>query len=323
MRILTSIIAATAFALSGCAQSSPSTRTDNATSQPPLAVVEPAAGDDNQLPLPQIPDSMTDPAQRAVYVVTHFWDSMDFANTAQSLDTAFIEQNFANFASLFPVIDIRTVLPQVAKSLMNKAEANRDAYNLLAETADKYLYDPNSPMLNEEAYIPFLEAITEGSFVDNALRARYEAHLEDACKNRVGTTARDFDIIFHSGATSTLLKECRGAKAAIILFYDPECGNCARLVHEMNSDGALTAAIVSGRVKIIAVYPDGDADEFAASAGKIPARWTDAMSIGGKVSEEEIYSLRAMPSVYLLDGNGTVILKDADAGEAVATALSM
>lgn len=323
MRILVSAALAASVALTVCAHPCSGAKQSTAANAAP-ARVQPAAGEEvATLPLPEIPSTITNPGKRAEYAVAHFWDAMDFADTARSCDTAFIEQNFANFASLLPLIDLPTVLTPAAKALMSRAEVNRDAYNLLAETADKYLYDPDSPMLNEEAYIPFLEAITGGTFIDNALRARYNAQLEDALKNRPGTRANDFEIVMHSGEKSTLLKECRGANAVIVLFYDPECSNCARLVSEMNGDGALRAAIVGGRVKIVAIYPDGDEGEFAASAGKIPAKWTDAMSIGGRVSEEELYSLRAMPSLYLLDGNGKVVLKDADAGTVVATALSM
>ncbi len=323
MRIFTATLAAGAIALAGCAQTGTTAASPSRTTPTAAATTAPLPEKPAQLPLPQIPAHITVPEQRAAYIVTHFWDSMDFADTTLSHDTAFIEQNFANFASLFPLIDTRTTLSGAAVALMKKAEANRTAYNLLAETADKYLYDPESPMLSEEAYIPFLEAITGSPFIDNALRARYTAQLEDACKNRQGTTAVDFDMITRAGKKTTLLKECAGATAVILMFYDPECDNCSRIISHMDNDGALHAALTSGRVRIIAVYPDGDEDMYATAAGKIPGKWIDAINPGGKITEQELYSLRAMPSIYLLDVKGTVIIKGADAAGAIAAALAM
>lgn len=276
-----------------------------------------------ELQLPAVPPTLVTPADRAAYIVAHFWDNMDFADTIRSHDTNFIEQNFANFASLFPLVDADTTLAPAAAALMKRAEADRAAYNLLAETADKYLYDPNSPMLDEASYIPFLRAITASTFIEPALRARYEAQLADATKNLPGTIAADFTIARRDGSATTLHRLCRGARAVILMFYDPDCENCAHLISQMKSDPALSAAVASGKVKIVAIYPDGEADLFAAGAGKIPAEWTDGMSPDGEIVESETYSIRATPTLYLLDGSARVVMKDADAAAAVPAALRM
>lgn len=315
--IITAAAAAITLLIS-CSNTNAGSSTDTSA---PAPAATPAAVD--ELQLPAVPPTLTAPADRAAYIVAHFWDNMDFADTIRSHDANFIEQNFANFASLFPLVDTDTTLVPAAAALMKRAEADREAYNLLAETADKYLYDPNSPMLNEAAYIPFLRAITGSTFIDPALRARYEAQLADATKNLPGTIAADFTITLRGGSTATLHRLCSGARAVLLMFYDPDCDNCAHLISQMKSDPALSAAVTSGNVKIIAVYPDGEADLFASGAGKIPAEWTDGMSPDGEIVESELYSIRATPTLYLLDGSARVVMKDADAAAAVSTALGM
>ncbi len=57
----------------------------------------------SELPMPDVPDSLQSVEERAAYVVAHYWDAMDFTDRALSLDTAFIEQNFANFAAILPM----------------------------------------------------------------------------------------------------------------------------------------------------------------------------------------------------------------------------
>lgn len=276
-----------------------------------------------ELKLPQIPDSLRTATQRAAYLIGHFWDNMDFSDTTLNTDTAFMEQNFANYASLFPHTDIHAILPAAAASLMQRAEIDKAAYNLLAQIADTYLYEPESPVANEEAYRYFLLAITRAKVIDPALMARYEAQLEDVSKNRPGTIATDFEMKLHSGEIIDFIAKCKEAKATLLLFYDPDCGNCTMLVNEMKRDTGLADAIAARHLNIIAVYPEGDETVFTDGMGKIPPEWIDAMSPEGKIGEEELYVLPSLPTLYVIDSTGTVILKNAHPAQAVATAKNL
>lgn len=108
------------------------------------------------LPLPAIPASLRTPHERASYLLAHFWDGMSFADTLRSRNPGFMEQNLVNYLSLFPhaPAEART---RAVHLLMQRAEADKPAYLLLAELAEKYLYATGSPMQSEEHFIPFLE----------------------------------------------------------------------------------------------------------------------------------------------------------------------
>lgn len=108
------------------------------------------------LPLPAIPATLRTPHERASYLLAHFWDSMSFADTLRSRNPGFMEQNLVNYLSLFPhaPAEART---RAVHLLMQRAEADKPAYLLLAELAEKYLYTIDSPMQSEEHFIPFLE----------------------------------------------------------------------------------------------------------------------------------------------------------------------
>ena len=102
-----------------------------------------------ELPLPDVPATLREPAERAAFIIGHFWDAMDFGDTLRSRDAAFMEQNFSNFISVFPYAAAEAQRAAVG-SLLRRAEADSDAYVLLADIAEKYLYEPNSPMLAED-----------------------------------------------------------------------------------------------------------------------------------------------------------------------------
>lgn len=278
-----------------------------------------------ELPLPIIPADLITPADRADYLISHFWDSMDFSDTVRSRSASFMEQNFVNFASVFVVSRIDSVLPDVARSVMSRAKVDREAYCLLAETADKYLYEVNSPMLNEGAYVPFLRAILDDDFIEDVLRARYENQYEECMKNRVGVVATDFSMELRDGS-ATSLRECvsvGGALANLLLFYDPDCGGCAEVIKMMSENKDFCEAVSCGKIRVMAVYPYGDMELWQSSAGHVPVEWIDGMSVGGAIIDEELYSVRVVPSLYLLDGNSVVLMKDADVQKAVESALSI
>lgn len=266
--------------------------------------------------MPTVPGSLVDPADRASYVVEHFWDEMDFNDTIRSLDEAFMEQNFANYVNLFPYVDVKTAESSVRR-LMNAADDNRKAYNLLADIADKYLYDPNSPMMDEEAYILFLNAIVESGFMDSDRRIRFESQLTDALKNRRGSKATDFRFIDNRGRQESLYGTADGKSYRLVMFYDPDCDVCKSTKEMLSESGIINSAVASGHLKVVAVYSDGDSDVWEKSKNDLPGNWMSVCSPDGEVDRDEIYVIRATPTLYLLAPDNTVVLKDARAEEII------
>ncbi|MCM1503841.1 MAG: DUF5106 domain-containing protein [Muribaculum sp.] len=300
--------------LTASCQSSSKEKTEDATSQSVAKTTD--ISSINELPLPTVPMSMTNPSDRAAYIVSHFWDAMDFSDTLRSYDDAFMEQNFANYINLFGYVDSITAQSSV-KSLMDMASADIKAYDKLADIADKYLYDPNSPMLNEEAYILFLNTITESEVMDRDRRIRFESHLKDALKNRVGHKATDFSYVDNKGRKGSLYAPATDTKYRLLMFYDPDCDVCEQAKSILSKSTIINDAINDGRMEIIAVYTDGDKEIWNKSKDLLPDNWTSVCSPGGAVDRDEVYIIRATPTLYLLTGDNTVIMKDARATEII------
>lgn len=262
-----------------------------------------------ELPLPAVPDSLRTPAARASYIVAHFWDDMDFADTLRSRNRDFMEQNFVNYLSLFPHTPDDTIKAEVPK-LMKRAEADTTAYNLLADLADQYLYDAESPMLDEESYIPFLETILDSKFMEPSRRSRFEYELSDAVRNRKGSTAADFSFIDSAGLRNTLYGSGDGKRSRILIFYDPDCDHCHDVINALKEDMTITDKLHSGEISILAVYADGDTEVWNNAKNSLPAEWINAVSPENEIEEKELYILRHMPTLYLLAPDNKVLLKD-------------
>lgn len=79
-------------------------------------------------------------------------------------------------------------------------------------------------------------------------------------------------------------------------------------------DEDLKNAMSEEKVTVLAVYTEGDVDVWKKSLRDMPEGWI-VVHDNTVVKEKALYDLKAMPSIYLLDGHKKVILKDAMYGE--------
>ena len=259
-----------------------------------------------ELPLPEIPDSIVDPQERAGVLLKHFWDGCDFTDTERSLDPDFIEINFVNFINVFPYAGDEDVRQAVA-NLISAAQVDESVLGLVAETAESYLYDPNSPYLSEDYFIVFLEQLLQSPVLEEYQKLRYEMMLKAALKNRPGTMAADFSFTDRKGRVRSL-RATPVSDLLLLIFYDPDCESCREVISYLSHNEAVSELISDGILKVLAIYSGGDR-ELWESTSVIPEEWTDGFDTG-RISNENLYILRASPTLYLLDNNKTVLQKD-------------
>lgn len=272
------------------------------------AVALPASDSVEELALPVLPGDMTDPVNRADYLLAHFWDAMDFTDSSRGRDREFMEQNLVNFFSVMPHASADGRQAGV-DHLMQMASVDVDVYKLIMELAEHYLYEYGSPMRDEEMFIPFLDVAVDSPVLSESERIRPRYLLEEALRNRVGTVSADFDMKLRGGATVGMHKFTSG-KPTLLMFYDPECDHCAETIEMLRTDNALNRLLGEGRLNVLAVYPFGEEEYVWLNDPmvKIPTGWADAIA---DLSEVDLYSFPEMPVLYLLDGSGKVLLKNA------------
>lgn len=291
-------------------------KNDQSASSEGAEAVAAASAAPQELPLPEVPALITAPTDRADYVAARFWAALDFNDTSLSLDTAFMEQNFANFTTVLPVASERGRRTAM-DSLVARATVNADAVAYLAEVAEKYLYDPNSPLRDDESYIAFAEALEASAAVGEWLKARPALLASRLRKNRPGSRAADFAFTTPDGRRMRLTtfadRSDKSDKAAIMLvFFDPECPTCNETLHRLAGSERVAEAIAAGALRVLAVYPpeeDNLSEDWADYAAKLPATWTTGI-ISDRDAFGERYALPALPSIYLLDGDLTVMARD-------------
>ena len=96
----------------------------------------------------------------------------------------------------------------------------------------------------------------------------------------------------------------------VLLFYNPTCGECSQIIAELTADNAIAELIGNGGIKMVAVYQDGDRDEWDTHAEKIPDDWTDGFTTADLA--DTLYAIPELPALYLVAPDGTIELKATD-----------
>ena len=262
--------------------------------------------------LPIIPSMLNTPELRADYLARHYWDNINFTDSNYVHHPEVIEQAWVDYIDL-----LKLVSPQVAdtalKNTFSQAEKGKKCYLYLMELADKYLYDPNSPMRNEELYISVLDALLASPVLNDTEKIRPERRRELAQKNRIGTKVIDFTYTLESGKQGSLY----GLNTPYIILFinNPGCHACAETIEALKNAPTINQAFAKKQVKILSLYPDIDLDEWRNHLSDFPKEWINGYDKGQVIELKNLYDLKAIPTLYLLDKEKTVLLKDVTAVE--------
>lgn len=254
-----------------------------------------------------VPSVITEPEQRAAYLATHYWDKFDFTDTTFIHLPEITEQATSNYIDIMKYVPAETASSSI-KSMMNKAAADSTMFAYFAGLYEKYLYDPNSPLRDESLYIYVLEAVLEAPVFDEVNKIRPAHLLELALKNRIGEPASDFTYTLADGKKGTLYHI--KADDLLLFFYNPDCHACKEITDQLIASPIVNDRIKEGKLKILAIYPDEDLQAWREHLSLIPSDWINSYDSSISLKNDEIYDLKAIPTLYLLDKDKKVILKD-------------
>lgn len=262
-----------------------------------------------QFELPEVP-TMLPSNERGAFVASHYWDKFDFNDTVSLWGEEMqAEQIFADYVAVLWQVGQNEAARSIQKLLTTAETANNVTFTRFIALCEKYFYDPNSPMRNEEFYILALEYIINSPAIPEIDKLRPKNLLELALKNRVGTQAADFTYTLYSGDTGQMYNI--KADYTILFFNNPDCNNCKEIRETMSASPLLTEMIDSGQLKILAIYPDQDLTIWQNYRHNIPATWINAYDKDQVLNKTSIYDLKAIPTLYLLSHNKSVLIKDA------------
>lgn len=239
----------------------------------------------------------------------HYWDDFKFQDSVTISDPNIGEQRLVDFITAFPKVSTDSSALAI-KQMLSKAKAHPASFSYFTEQYKRYLYDPNSPMRNDLYYEPVLEFILDSCQLDDADRYRNQTLLDLVRKNQEGTQAVDFDFQLTEGNRRTLYDI--NSPLTLLFFYEPGCPSCAAAISELGSSWDVQERIDEGTLTILAIYPQGERDIWKGYQSAIPEAWMNGFDPDSQILSKRLYDLKASPTLYLLDEEKNVILKDTD-----------
>ncbi len=264
-----------------------------------------------QFPYPDIPAVLTSPEERKAYLLEHYWDDFDFADTLLVSNREVTEQGAVNFIALLADGEVPAELTEGSIGhFCNGMVMHERSRSVMMRIMDDYLYDPNSPYYNETLYAAYLRRMLQSTVLDEARKSSLKFKLELISRNNVGKVATDFTYYLPDGERRTLRQTTVQGDKLLLVFYDPECPSCHEVLKAMMADRALADAVNTGALTVLAVYTEGNDEVWRKSLADMPRNWLMGND-RQQVKDHALYDLKAMPSLYLLDKDKTVLLKDA------------
>ena len=275
------------------------------------------------LPFPdaRIPAMIEEPAARTEYMALHWWDGITDTERGYPSDTSLVsgvrrgdvEQKFANWTNVLGMVDL-SVVAKAMDRLYDRAEACEkkdtasNVFETFTELVGKYLYDPNSPLRNEDHYSFYASRLAGSGLVEQVMQEKYAREVRLAALNRVGTKASDFRFADKHGRIHSLYGI--DAELTLLFFSNPGCNACKDIIDVLSGDPVISKLISDGVMAVLNIYIDEDLEQWRSYMPIYPDNWYNGFDPDMVIRGETLYNVRAIPSLYLLDRDKTVIMKD-------------
>ena len=276
------------------------------------------------LPFPdtQPPAMIDNPQDMSEYMALHWWDGITDLSRTYPCDTilvsgvrkADVEQKFANWTSILNMVSMDYACKSVRRLYdrvyaCEKKDTSSNVFETFTDLVVKYLYDPNSPLRNEDHYAAYAERLSDCDLVEPLMQGKYAREVSLAGLNRIGSKAADFRFMDKKGKVHTLYDI--EADLILLFFSNPGCTACKDIFDVLDNDPKISGLISEGVMHVLNIYIDEDIEAWRSYMAIYPENWHNGFDPDLVIRGETLYNVRAIPSLYLLDRDKVVIMKDA------------
>lgn len=274
-----------------------------------MSVFVKAQGLETLHPSLNLGDTLSASSEERSYQVRHYWDDFVFPDSLQYMnDPEKTEESIRVYINLLNSSPA-TVAVESITDVMDKADSSLNGLFFFYNAFEKYLYDLSSPLRNETLFIPVLKKMISSDRLGSNDKIRPEMLLASVSKNMIGSSAADFEYTLSDGTVHRM--SALSSPFTFLLFFDPDCDDCHRLIKELQSAGWLNELIASGRLLMLAVYPGENVSLWKTMQSNMPGNWIIGYDAAGDIYKKELYDILGFPTLFLLDSAKMVILKDA------------
>lgn len=241
------------------------------------------------------------------YFAEHSFDYYDF-NDERLLYTPIASDKIKDYAKLLYQFEDQDGVPFI-EALLKKMKISTTTYYLFFDQLERVLGIIYSPFWTEDLYIAMLKDVLAMTDLEEARKVRYTSELEKIDKNRKGALLPDFPIQL-SDDSLTSLHQIK-SDYLIIYFQNPDCPTCVTVREAMKNMPLLNQAIEKGKINVLTVYFEEEEDLWRNYLDKeANPLYLNGWNYTHNIESDNLYDLRTIPYVFLVDKDKRVIKKD-------------
>lgn len=260
---------------------------------------------------PMAPEELPDLKSKSEYVLSHFWDNMDF-NGVGTVDQNALNHAFKTYTAALPFSSADVAVNSV-NSLLKSAKGSPTLLLQLTKAAEESLYGPRADFWSDDLYKMFLKAVISEKSIPDIRKARYERQLRLLESCAVGKKFPQIRLTLRNGRH----REFKADKEwTLIEIGNPDCDDCRFAKTKLSMASDLQEMVEDGELEILFIVADAvpeDQPELLEQFSSYPLYWTPAISYGA----DDRLDIRTTPCFYLLGKKGDILGKNMDVSSAI------
>jgi len=257
--------------------------------------------------LPKL-DTAVNIQEQQYNLAVHYWDrTVQFSETISLTELTSFKYHLGDYIQLlntFPLTQSKSLM----RSFLTEKILSVGVLQKTERIFEEYLYDPVSPLRNDELYAVFLKYKMSFRGIEDIYLVRTRYQLNIISKNRVGQLAENFNYVTSNSKEASLFSI--KSQYTLLYFYNPDCPYCKETKLKMGESSILQQLKSSPqKLCILAISIAPGKSKWLKYISTLPSHWVNGYN--AEIPTQERYDLRAIPSLYLLDEHKKVICKDA------------
>lgn len=227
--------------------------------------------------------------------------------STEEMKPVYDEASLRAFVLSTPSMRENSALDSLGRILMN---ASKDSVVFLKTVS--FLSVPfssaNSSYRNQQLYAKILAAAINSKWYNAYEKEKDKEKLTLSKQNNIGSAANDFPYTTPDGNVKNMYE----IKANFLLLYfnNPECEACKEMKEALSQSTIINQKLKTRELKVLSIYMGADKKDWRTHLGDYPTQWLQGIGEDTTLYKSNVYDLSAIPTMYLLDKDKKVLLKD-------------
>ena len=251
---------------------------------------------------PLVPNGLSNEHGIMDYFTLHYWDHYDFEDPYVFLEGDIMLEYFIHLNKVSDSVSYASIT-----QTLEKASKSNLIFSLFIDTYRVYLLNPESLFCNYDRYLAVADFVLNNDLISQNKKRAFELEKKIICMNRIGAKATDFTVVDRNDTPFRLYDI--ESEYLLVYFQNPDCNICAETKDKLSKSSVINRMIDSGTLTVFTVCPYDEYEKWIST--DYPEKWLNGYDKEQRINKELLYYFFESSTLYLLDKDKTILMKDA------------